>query len=164
MVKKSLKKGGNLPLKIENQQPKKTLIIVNDLLNCDFLDRACPSVLIPKSFGYDFELRDQSLLDYEVSKDSEIVLQIFIRGNPFRGTAGLTPKSQSFYHQLFQNNQIKAVLIYGSPYVLDWFLPLFSDDLPWIFSYGQMPQAQAIAWEELLNLSQPSQQDSDVFI
>ncbi|PZV25541.1 MAG: beta-glucosidase [Snowella sp.] len=164
MVKKSLKKGGNLPLKIENQQPKKTLIIVNDLLNCDFLDRACPSVLIPKSFGYDVELRDQRLLDHEVSKDSEIVLQIFIRGNPFRGTAGLTPKSQSFYHQLFQNNQIKAVLIYGSPYVLDWFLPLFSDNLPWIFSYGQMPQAQAIAWEELLDLAKPSQQDSDVFI
>lgn len=164
MIKKSLKKGGNLPLKIENQQPQKTLIIVNDLLNCDFLDRACPSVLIPKSFGYAVELRDQSLLDHEVSKDSEIVLQIFIRGNPFRGTAGLTPKSQSFYQQLFQNNQIKAVLIYGSPYVLDWFLPLFSDDLSWIFSYGQMPQAQAIAWEELLDLSQPSQQDSDVFI
>ena len=164
MVKKSLRKGGNLPLKIENQQPQKNLIIVNDLLNCDFLDRACPSVLIPKRFGYEVELRDQSLLDYEVSKDSVILLQVFIRGNPFRGTAGLTPKSQSFYQQLFKNNQIKAVLIYGSPYILDWFLPLFADDIPWIFSYGQMPQAQAIAWEELLDLSELSQPDSDSFI
>jgi len=164
MVKKSLRKGGNLPLKIENQQPQKNLIIVNDLLNCDFLDRACPSVLIPKRFGYEVELRDQSLLDNEVIKKSSILLQVFIRGNPFRGTAGLTPKSQYFYQQLFKNNQIKAVLIYGSPYVLDWFLTLFAEDLPWIFSYGQIPQAQAIAWEELLDLSEPSQQDSDSFI
>jgi beta-glucosidase len=164
MVKKSLRKGGNLPLKIENYQLQKNLIIVNDLLNCDFLDRACPSVLIPKGFGYEVELRDQSLLDDEVIKKSSILLQVFIRGNPFRGTAGLTPKSQYFYQQLFKNNQIKAVLIYGSPYVLDWFLPLFADDLPWIFSYGQMPQAQAIAWEELLDLSELSQPDSDSFI
>jgi beta-glucosidase len=164
MVKKSLRKGGNLPLKLEHQQSQKNLIIVNDLLNCDFLDRACPSVLIPKGFGYEVELRDQGLLDHEVTKNSSIVLQIFIRGNPFRGTAGLTQKSQSFYQQLFKNNQIKAVLIYGSPYILDWFLPLFADDLPWIFSYGQMPQAQAIAWEELLNLSEISQPDSDIFI
>jgi beta-glucosidase len=164
MVKKSLRKGGNLPLKIENQYPQKNLIIVNDLLNCDFLDRACPSVLIPKGFGYEVELRDQSLLDPEMIKNSSLVLQVFIRGNPFRGTAGLTPKSQYFYQKLFKNNPIKAVLIYGSPYVLDWFLPLFADDLPWIFSYGQMPQAQAIAWEELLDLSEPSPQDSDSFI
>ena len=164
MVKKSLRKGGNLPLKIENHPLQKNLIIVNDLLNCDFLDRACPSVLIPKGFGYEIELRDQSLLDHEVIKNSSILLQVFIRGNPFRGTAGLTPKSQYFYQQLFKNNQIKAVLIYGSPYVLDWFLPLFADDLPWIFSYGQMPQAQAIACDELFDVSKLSEQNSDVFI
>ncbi len=164
IIKNSLKKRGNLPIKVESQQPKKNLIIVNDLLNCDFLDRACPSVMIPKRFNYELELRDQSLLDSNTFKNQLILLQIFIRGNPFRGTAGLTEKAKDFYQQLFQNNSIQAVIIYGSPYVLDCFFPLFSVELPWIFSYGQMPQSQAIACEELFDLSKLSDQDSDIFI
>lgn len=160
----SLQTGGKLPLKVESQQPKRNLIVVDDLLNCDFLDRACPSVVIPKRFGYQVQLRDQSTLDPQFIKDELTLLQVFIRGNPFRGTAGLTARAQEFYQQLLKTNQVEAVIIYGSPYVLQWFKTLFSAEMPWIFSYGQMPQSQAIACEKLFELSKRTGKDSDVFI
>ncbi|MEB3311297.1 MAG: glycoside hydrolase family 3 N-terminal domain-containing protein [Snowella sp.] len=160
----SLQIGGNLPLKVDNQQPKRNLIVVDDLLNCDFLDRACPSVVIPKRFGYQVQLRDQNTLDSQFTEETLTLLQVFIRGNPFRGTAGLTARAQEFYQQLIKTNQVQAVMIYGSPYVLEWFKTLFPAEMPWIFSYGQMPQSQAITCEKLFELSKLTGKDSDVFI
>ena len=78
---------------------------------------------------------------------------MFIRGNPFRGSAGLTATAQEIYRHLLTKGMIEGLIIYGSPYVLDWFLPLLPPELPWVFSYGQMPQAQAIACQILFNLS-----------
>jgi hypothetical protein len=40
------------------------------------------------------------------------------------------------------------------PYVLDWFRSQLSSDFPWVFSYGQMPQSQAIACQQLLGSSE----------
>jgi beta-glucosidase len=51
---------------------------------------------------------------------------------------------------LLRNGQIKAIAIYGSPYTVEWLLPDLTPDLPWAFSYGQMPTAQKIMWEFLL--------------
>jgi beta-glucosidase len=51
------------------------------------------------------------------------------------------------------NDLVKGLIIYGSPYVLDWFRPFLGSQLPWVFSFGQMPQAQAIACQKLFSLS-----------
>ena len=40
------------------------------------------------------------------------------------------------------------MIVYGSPYVLQQLsLP---NDIPWVFTYGQMPMAQALALETLV--------------
>jgi beta-glucosidase len=50
------------------------------------------------------------------------LLQVFLRGNPFRGQAGLTAENQTIYQQLIQQTSFKGLIIYGSPYIKDWFL------------------------------------------
>ncbi|BFM39667.1 glycoside hydrolase family 3 N-terminal domain-containing protein [Synechocystis sp. LKSZ1] len=141
------------------------VIVVDDLLNCDFLDRACPAVKIPARFGSRPRLLDQASLTQEALGSGPLILQLFVRGNPFRGIAGLTETTQAVYKQLLRSGQLQALLLYGSPYVLDWFLPQLDPALPWVFSYGQMPQAQALAWNTLLGeMTDSLERGQDVFI
>jgi beta-glucosidase len=83
------------------------------------------------------------------------LVQLFIRGNPFRGSAGLTPVAEEWVKQLLRINALQALVIYGSPYVLEQFLPALPPETPYVFSYGQMPQAQAIALEVLFSQRDP---------
>jgi beta-glucosidase len=154
IIKSGLQTGGILPLALETAIAKRNLIIVDDLLNCDFLDRACPSVTIPQVFGYQRQLLDQSSLGQVSLAALPTLLQVFVRGNPFRGTAGLTPEAEHFYQTIFQANWLQGLILYGSPYVLEWFRSQLSPDFPWVFSYGQMPQSQAIACQQLLGSSE----------
>lgn len=158
ILKASLKCSGSLPIK--PLQNARNLIIVDDLLNCDFLDRQSASVTIPKELGYQLELMDQTTLA-NFKADKPTLLQIFIRGNPFRGSAGLNDLVKSIYHNLLESKQLQALVIYGSPYVLDWVNGM---DLPWVFSYGQMPTAQELALKTLFGISQGTLNESDVFI
>jgi beta-glucosidase len=150
MTEKSLQKGGHLPL---IPQKGKNLIVVDDLLNCDFLDRQTPAVTIPHKLGYELQLVDQKMLDDLSDRDQSVLLQVFIRGNPFRGQAGLTAIAQETFTHLIENQAIQGLILYGSPYILDWFRGKLSPELPWVFSYGQMPVSQAIACQSLFHLS-----------
>lgn len=153
--------GGSLPLKPSPDGNKRNLIVVDDLLNCDFLDRQSPSVTLPKQFGYDRQLLDQNTLLSRLEDNRLTLLQVFIRGNPFRGSAGLTAIAQNFSENLLQSGLVQGVIIYGSPYLLDWFLPKFPSSIPWVFTYGQMAQSQAIATKTLFGISEISQETKD---
>ncbi len=143
--------GGNLPLK--PSPAGRNAIVTDDLLNSDFLDRQTPAVTLPQTLGYQLQLFDRHNLHLANHDSCPTLLQVFIRGNPFRGSAGLTATAQEIYRHLLTKGMIEGLIIYGSPYVLDWFLPLLPAELPWVFTYGQMPQAQAIACQLLFNLS-----------
>jgi beta-glucosidase len=80
------------------------------------------------------------------------LLQVFIRGNCFRGSAGLTEAAKDWFKKLLRTGELQAILIYGSPYVLEQFLPHLPPSIPYIFCYGQMPTAQAIALEMLFGI------------
>jgi beta-glucosidase len=128
----------------------KNIIVVDDLLKSDFLNRACPGVTIPQGLGCSFQLLDQTSLQSLSLHQGSCWLQLFVRGNPFRGQAGLSLQAQELYRSLLLTGQVQALILYGSPYVLEWFLPQMPPSLPWVFSYGQMPQAQFLAWQKLL--------------
>ena len=143
--------GENLPLKPSPEG--RNLLVTDDLLNCDFLDRQTPAVTLPETLGYQLQLFDRRNLQHAGHDSRPTLLQVFIRGNPFRGSAGLTVTAQEVYRYLLAKGMIEGLIIYGSPYLLDWFLPLLPPKLPWVFSYGQMPQAQAVACQILFGLS-----------
>ncbi|MBC7969198.1 MAG: beta-glucosidase, partial [Verrucomicrobia bacterium] len=116
------------------------------------LGRQSPAIALPQALGYQFQLVDRHTPQITLESDTNwqpTLLQLFIRGNPFRGSAGLTQTAIDWFHHLVETDQLLALILYGSPYVLDQFLPKLPPDVPYVFTYGQMPQAQAIALEFL---------------
>jgi beta-glucosidase len=130
----------------------RNLVIVDSILDCGFLGRTAPAIALPAQFGFtQVEIVDRHTphIDLSDRDSSPTLLQLFIRGNPFRGIAGLTQAAQDWFTYLLDSNQLYAIALYGSPYVLDRFLPSLPSDVPYVFSYGQMREAQAIALESL---------------
>jgi beta-glucosidase len=128
------------------------VIVVDDLLGCDFLDRVAPAIALPSSFGFSNLLMIDAHtpdLGLAASVQSPTLLQLFIRGNPFRGSAGLTQTAKAWFDLLLRTGQLKGLVLYGSPYVLEQFLPHLPAATPYAFTYGQMPLAQAIALKAL---------------
>ena len=162
ILEQSMSQGGKLPLQATDKAIN--LVVVHDLLNCDFLDRQTPSVTIPESYGYQTQLFDHRNLSLAQYKNQPILLQAFIRGNPFLGNGGLTDSGKAFYEDLLTTNYIKGIIIYGSPYVLDWFLQRLNPDIPWLFSYGQMKEAQNLACGQLFGVSTDLNIEKDNFL
>ncbi len=154
--------GVNLPLIVNNEQAKRNLLVVDDVLNCSFLDLAAPAIAIPQKLDYQRQVLDQNSLE-QINNDSrQTLLQVFIRGNPFRGTAGLTEKAIAQYQLLLNSGNLEGLIIYGSPYVKDWFLSQMAVNLPWVFVYGQMNLAQEIALNSLFNLNLDPESASNI--
>ena len=144
-------------LSINSKRDCRNAIVVNDVLNTPYLDINSPAIAIPQKFNYQRQIVDSNTLDCILLDSRPTLLQLFIRGNPFRGNAGLTANTKQIYQRLLNDKRVEAVAIYGSPYVLQWFKTLMPDDLPWVFSYGQMEQAQAIALKTLLRVDSVAQ-------
>ena len=142
----------NSNLSINSKRDCRNAIVVDDVLNTPYLDINSPAVTIPQKFNYQRQILDSNTLECILLDSRPTLLQVFIRGNPFRGNAGLTANTKQIYQRLLRDGRVEAVAIYGSPYVLEWFKTLMPDGLPWAFSYGQMEQAQAIALTTLLKI------------
>ena len=142
----------NVPLVASANNNSRNLIVVDDILNASYLDLNAPAIAIPQKLDYQRQIVDSTTLDCILSDSRSTLLQVFIRGNPFRGNAGLTNRTKQIYRQLINKGQVEAIIIYGSPYVLDWFKSFINNKLPCVFTYGQMKQAQAIALNTLYDL------------
>jgi beta-glucosidase len=132
----------------------RNLILIDTALNSKELGLHTPAVTIPKQLGYQLQLIDSqtpAITPMAFPSHSPTLLQLFLRDNPFRGSAELTHLAQTCVEFLLQTQQLQAIAIYGSPYLVDNFLPHLPPEIPYVFSYGQMPQAQAIALEALFS-------------
>ncbi|MBW4637001.1 MAG: beta-glucosidase [Gloeocapsa sp. UFS-A4-WI-NPMV-4B04] len=145
---------GSVPLQLEisatDSRPLCNLIVVDNLLACDFLGQHTEAIALPAQLGYTTNLIDLHTPISAIPAGNQLtLLQLFIRGNPFRGSAGTTQVAQDWFKKLLHSGNLQALVVYGSPYVLAQFLPL-PPEVPCVFSYGQMPAAQAIALNTLL--------------
>ncbi|WP_199321133.1 glycoside hydrolase family 3 N-terminal domain-containing protein [Microcoleus sp. FACHB-831] len=151
---------GSVPLPARSGNLR-NLIVLDNALGCDFLTQHTPAVALPRSLGYELQLLDRHttlLSDWVFYHKSALpvqptILQLFIRGNPFRGSAGLTPVAQALFKRLLENSNLLALAIYGSPYIRGQFVAQLPPEIPCVFSYGQTPQAQAIALKVLFGSS-----------
>ncbi len=132
----------------------RNLIVVDNLLGSGkFLTEQSSAIALPKSLGYTTQLCDRHT-PFDPTPETEnlpTLLQLFIRGNPFRGSAGLTQAGIDWFKRLLSSGNLQALVIYGSPYILKKFMPAINSEIPCIFSYGQMPTAQTIALCTLFN-------------
>lgn len=147
---------GSLPLRSAKPEsyPLRNLILVDNLLACDFLGQQSPAIALPSQLGYTTQLSDCHTPPSHPTPPEILLtlLQLFIRGNPFRGSAGVTHMAQNWFTKLLQTGNLQALVLYGSPYVLEQFLPMLPPEIPCVFSYGQMPVAQAISLESLFGI------------
>ena len=152
ILKDALLTGGNLPSKDLLHQPLRNLIVVDDIVNSSFLDLSSPAIAIPSQLGYQRQILDQNSLQLVTTDNRPTLLQLFVRGNPFRGSAGLTSEAIEQYRTLLKSDRLTGLIIYGSPYILDLLVFNLDQDTPWVFTYGQMDLAQAIAINTLFGL------------
>ena len=130
--------------------PGQNIVLVDDVLHCPFLNRTAPAVTVPTSQGYTLELMDaRSADDSRLKAEVTSLVQLFIRGNPFRRTGGLSAIAAQIITAFGSNMQ--ALVVYGSPYVWRQLQPLLPTGTPCVFTYGQMKMAQEIALQPLLN-------------
>lgn len=125
----------------------RNLIVVDNLLGSGkFLTEQSPAVALPKSLGYTTWLCDRHT-PFDPTPETDnlpTLLQLFIRGNPFRGSADLTQIGMNWFKKLLNSSNLQALVVYGSPYILERLAPAIAPEIPYLFSYGQMPQAQTI--------------------
>ena len=153
ILRESLVIRGVVPRSSNKQQDLHNLIVVDELLGCDFLSQQAPAIALPNLAGYTTVLCDLHTPIAAIDDgDRPTLLQLFIRGNPFRGSAGLTQVAQAWTKKLLNSGNLQALVIYGSPYVLDRLLPTLPVEVPCVFSYGQMPAAQEIVMHKLLGI------------
>jgi beta-glucosidase len=138
--------GGYLPL---NPPGGCNLIVVDDALDCSVLAKPAPAITIPASQGYQFKLVDRHTPSSPSQGQEPTLLQLFVRGHPFRGSSTLNETAIAWFEALLKTDNLQALVIYGSPYILEMLRPQLPKDVPYVFSYGQMPDAQAIALKTL---------------
>lgn len=70
-----------------------------------------------------------------------ICLEVFSRGNPFRGTAGWHNEVIEFIQRLVKARKLALILLYGSPYNLEHLLTILTPDIPWGFAYSSLSRS-----------------------
>ncbi|MEB3172879.1 MAG: glycoside hydrolase family 3 N-terminal domain-containing protein [Cyanobacteriota bacterium] len=78
-----------------------------------------------------------------------VLLQLFVRGNPFSGSAAAQEPWPQVISQLQRAGQLAGLVVYGSPYLWEQLHPLLQPQIPAAYSAAQMPQAQIAALDAL---------------
>ena len=161
ILRSSMVVSGPVPLDLAAGD-RRNVIVVDDLLEAHYLGHQTPAIARPKALGYSLQLCDRHSfaegLACRTDTPAPTLLQLFIRGNPFRGSAGTSHMAQAWFQHLLRTQQLEALVIYGSPYVLAQFRPALQG-IPTIFTYGQMPLAQAIALDQLFGVAAKASTD-----
>ncbi len=140
--------------------PGLNLIRLDSSLGCPFLPAMAPALVRPAGAGYQSCLIDsrspspwsgdpQAPLALERLPGGPVLLQLFVRGNPFRGSAGAEEPWPAVVSQLLAAGRLAALAVYGSPYLWASLEPLVPPMLPAAYSPGQMPLAQALLLDRL---------------
>jgi beta-glucosidase len=81
--------------------------------------------------------------------DGPVLLQLFVRGNPFRGSSAASEPWAQAIVQLQQLGRLAGLVVYGSPYLWQSLQSVLDPGIPAAYSPGQMPQAQTLALHSL---------------
>ncbi|MGG6294691.1 glycoside hydrolase family 3 N-terminal domain-containing protein [Leptolyngbya sp. AN02str] len=128
----------------------RNVIVLDDVLNASYLGHHTPAIALPQTYGYSLHLCDRHGA-LQPTGDAPTLLQVFIRGNPFRSNASLIHIAEDWLHTLLAANTLQALVVYGSPYTFDMLRSQLPAEIPYVFMYGQMEQAQAIALQTLFD-------------
>ena len=141
-------------------QPGVNLIRLDSALAAPFLPATAPAVAKPEAHGWRTVLVEgrspspwsglaEAPLALERLGPGPVLLQLFVRGNPFRGSANSAEPWPAALRQLAACGRLAGLVVYGSPYLWDQLQPLLPPGVAGVYSPGQMPLAQAEALARL---------------
>jgi len=142
------------------------LVRVDDSLACPFLPPTAPALALPLAAGFRpwvldrhsplRDPRDQGsgalpLPPWTRAGWSEgpVLLQLFVRGNPFSGSAEGSEPWADWIAELLRQQRLAGLVVYGTPYLWQRLRECLPADLPAAWSPGQMPRAQELALARL---------------
>ena len=85
-----------------------------------------------------------------------MLLQLFVRGNPFRGHRADQEPWPAVVGQLQRLGRLAGLVVYGSPYLWEQLEACLDPGIPAAYSPGQMPEAQRHLLSSLLVGSEAS--------
>ena len=137
------------------------LIRIDSVLPCPALGGQAPALHHPQILGYQpvlihpqglspWRLDPEAPLALELLGDGPVLLQIFLRGNPFRGERDRREPWRAAVRQLQDQHRLAGLVVYGSPYVWEQLKSELDPAIPAAYSPGQMPEAQQQVLQALL--------------
>lgn len=141
------------------------LVRVDDQLACPFLPPTAPALTLPLAAGFrpwvldrHSPFRDPGELEADAPlppwtragwSEGPVLLQLFVRGNPFRGSAAGGEPWADWIAELLRQQRLAGLVVYGTPYLWQSLRERLPADLPAAWSPGQMPRAQELALARL---------------
>ena len=130
-----------------------TLIRIDSSLGCAFLGADAPALQRPAAAGFrpvllegrsptPWSLDGEGPLDLARLGEGPVLLQLFVRGNPFRGSAGGQEPWGAVIEQLQRLDRLAGLAVYGSPYLWEELRGRLAAGIPAAWSPAQMPLAQ----------------------
>ena len=154
LVQRSLERQGGMMSPRPATAPGLNLIRLDSSLGCAFLPLGAPALVLPEAAGFQPRLIDSrgpspwsgdpiAPLALERLGTGPVLLQLYVRGNPFRGNADGGEPWPAVIRQLQAASRLAGLAILGSPYLWEQLRGLLDDAIPAAYSPGQMPLAQA---------------------
>ena len=148
------------------------LIRVDGIVPCPVLTGTAPALRLPEAEGFkSLVIHSQGLSPWQPKPNSPlaldrlgegpVLLQLFIRGNPFRGTQDSIEPWSAAVQQLQRLDLLAGLVVYGSPYVWEQLRTVLKPHIPAAYSPGQMPEAQRQVLKSLLNRSHSAMGNAD---
>ena len=148
------------------------LIRVDGLFPCPVLSGTAPALRLPEGQGFkSLVIHSQGISPWQHQTDAPlaldrlgegpVLLQLFMRGNPFRGSQDSIEPWSAAVQQLQRLDRLAGLVIYGSPYVWEQLKTVLNPDIPAAYSPGQMPEAQRQVLTTLLNRSHTTTANAD---
>ena len=148
------------------------LIRVDGVFPCPALQGMAPARQLPEQQGFrsvvihgqgvsPWQNNPEAPLALDRMGEGAVLLQLFLRGNPFRGGQDSQEPWKAALLQLQRSNRLAGLVVYGSPYLWEELEPLLDPGIPAAFSPGQMPEAQRQVLQTLLRGEETSSRRAD---
>ncbi len=160
---------------IQPAQKGLNFLRIDGVFPCTILSNSAPAISLPEKVGYrtvishpmgvnPWQDDTSSPLALDRLGDGPLILQLFIRGNPFRGKRDCQEPWQAVLQQLQREQRLAGLVVYGSPYIWEQLLKVLDSSIPAVYSPGQMPEAQKQALSSLLEPVQDPESSQHVMI
>ncbi len=141
------------PCVIDRSGDLVNLIKVDGVLPCSQVSSTSPALCIPQQYGYkNIIVHPLGVQPWKDSQDEPLALdrlgsgpfflQLFVRGNPFKGDQDLKEPWLAVVEQLQTRKLLSGVVVYGSSYFWENLLTVLDPTVSAAYSSGQMPEAQ----------------------